>query len=187
MSKTIENIKSRYQEFLKYGLSPEDALYCIRLMYELRPRGFEKYISIFYEKIRGYHTRVIGGFWDWGIDIEWSKEDKDHHKINLAIQCKKRSHFHIKKNDVLGFEYDFKHWQKYNSFARNVLITTNLTSQNAKNVAKEMGVYLLDYKGLLKIRKEYSLDQFKKEYQKEDIFNQIYFMSTDTVRILDFF
>lgn len=179
MSKTKENIISRYKEFLKYGLSKEDALYCVRVMFELRAKGFEKYISEYYKKIRWYWTQVIWWFHDHWIDIECSKQDNQHHIVNLAIQCKKRSHFHIKRNDVLGFEYDFTHWRKYNSFAKNILITTNLTSSNAKMVAKEKWIHLMDYKDLLRIKKEYPLDQFKSDRKKSDPYDQIYFMSTD--------
>ena len=50
----------RYNEFIQYKMNHKDALYVIRLMFELNSLGFERYVSDYFHKRDEYTTKVVG-------------------------------------------------------------------------------------------------------------------------------
>lgn len=164
---TKDHIIDRYNEFLEHKMSPEDALYIIRIMFELNYRGFEWYISAYFHEVHKYTTKVIGWLNDKWIDIIWSKTIW-HQELNLAAQCKKWyfTHENIKKKDILDFWDNAKHRKEGKPNPKFYFVTTTNASKEAKRVAKEYSIELKDCRDLIKMRNRYSLDDFKNDSRK---------------------
>jgi len=164
---TKDHIIDRYNEFLEHKMSPEDALYIIRIMFELNYHGFERYIWAYFHKAEWYSTKVIWGFDDKWIDVEGSKTF-GHKEFNLAAQCKKWyfSHEHIQQKDVLDFGYNARHREQGKPNPKFYFVTTTYANKQAEKVADEQWIEIKDCWSLIKMKNKYSLDDFKRDSQK---------------------
>lgn len=153
----------RYNEFIQHKMNHDDALYIIRLMFELNPLGFERYISDYFHREQAYNTKPIWWIDDHWIDIEWSKSFW-HKEIYLAVQCKKWYYAHkpVKKDKILEFDYNVKHRKNYKNAHELYFVTTTNASKQAKKVAQEKWIMIRDCRDLLKMKEKYGLDDFKK-------------------------
>lgn len=169
MEQSLEHkIQKRYEEFRNHGLSVQQSLYLLKLMYELTPRGFEEYVRRYFYHVNGIKAKVIGGYTDQWVDIIWT-----YKQAPLLVQCKKRASWHIKKSQIVEFWYNVQHHPSYKPWTRAVLITTNRISKEAKKAAAELHISVRDYTHLLQWRDHYSLETFAHEvnYHKRYIKN----------------
>jgi restriction endonuclease Mrr len=52
-------------------------------------------------------------------------------------QCKKWTHDHIQKKEILNFDYDAKHSKKNKLNTKHLFVTTTRANKDARKVAKE--------------------------------------------------
>jgi HJR/Mrr/RecB family endonuclease len=159
----VTKAQKRYDEFKEHGLSHDKALSLLRLMYELKPRGFEEYVRRYFFRVYGIKSKVTWWYTDGGVDIV-----AIYNQSPLLVQCKKRASWHIKKSQILEFWHNVQHHPEYTEWTRAVLITTNRVSNEAKNVANEYNISIRDYSHLLTRQKQYSLDMFAQEVKKNN-------------------
>lgn len=157
----VAKAQKRYDEFRKHGLPHNKALYLLRLMYELKPRGFEEYVRRYFYRVYGIKSKVTWWYTDGGIDIV-----AIYNQSPLLVQCKKRASWHIKKSQILEFWHNVQHHPEYKDWTRAVLITTNRISDEARAVAQEYDISIRDYKQLLWREKSYNIDAFAIETLK---------------------
>lgn len=162
----INIIPHRYKEFIDHGISPDDALYLVRMMFELTYQWFERYIAAYYHFTQKYYTKTIWGIKDGGIDIIGSKVEW-HKEINLLAQCKKWTYDHVQKKEILNFDYDIKHSNKNKLNTKQLFVTATRANKDARKVAKEYGIEIIDCHELLKFRSKYSLDDFIRKYSRD--------------------
>ncbi len=154
----VAKAQKRYDEFRKHGLPHNKALYLLRLMYELKPRGFEEYVRRYFYRVYGIKSKVTWWYTDGGVDIV-----AIYNQSPLLVQCKKRASWHIKKSQILEFWHNVQHHPEYKDWTRAVLITTNRISDEARAVAQEYDISIRDYKQLLWRAKNYDIDAFALE------------------------
>ena len=156
-----QSILKQYNDLKKWYITSSDAIYLLRLMYELTPQGFEQYIATYFNNVFGYTTKRIGGYNDHWIDVKWYKKLNKSFK-HLFIQCKKRYGDPVKKKEILDFDDNVSRIKsKITGSIIKCFATTTRITRFSKQVAEEKWIKLIDRYILLKMKPRYSLDDFE--------------------------
>lgn len=184
---SLKDLRSRLNVVLKYRqLSyknfPENVIFkLLSFMFELTPTGFETYIAEYLKNISHFDiSKVIWWYKDKGIDIRAEKNWQFY-----AIQCKKFGASHITQKEILDFIENTRELKKkYGGKITLYLRTSSRINKYAKNIAKQNWIEIRDYKSLLKLEKEFPINDFIKKYKwdgkilsgidTEDVLNTFY-------------
>lgn len=158
-----ERIIQTYKNLRWYNTSEEDSIYLLKLMFELTPYWFEKYIASYFRKVCNFQTKCIWGINDRWIDIIWLKENKE-----ILIQCKKWNNNPIFKKEILNFNYDLE--QIITSTEKEIIkcfATTSWVTEKSRKLAEQYNIKLIDKENLLKkMQSKYSFYDFEKDEKR---------------------
>lgn len=114
------------------------------------PYDFEELVAEVWEA-KGYDTHVRQGSQDRGIDVEATKDSE-----RVLIQAKRYS-----SNNKVGSEDVRKYatlWQQEPTANRIMLVTTSTFTSEAKTVAAEQNIEIVDGEGFLEMMQETKID-----------------------------
>ncbi|EKE30222.1 MAG: hypothetical protein ACD_2C00025G0013 [uncultured bacterium (gcode 4)] len=173
-------MKEEYKNLLKFVKDKNDVRELIKIKYFLNYTWFEIYVTEFLKKDKyKFMTLHNGGMDDKWIDIKWIR--KENWKTQyLIVQCKHWNDKHIQLDDVAAWYWKVvEHRIHENLFL--VFATTSWFTDNAKQFCKDKEIYMLDYKEIIKMTKDWNFDDLEKfikstdnDYKKEDLFLPYY-------------
>ncbi len=100
----------------------------------MNPDQFEQIIALNY-KAKGYECNVRGGSYDYGVDIIAKKSN-----ISIAIQAKMYDKREVNYEAIMYLYAGVK----LLNCSEGLLITTGIVRKNAKEVAKKLGIKIIE-------------------------------------------
>lgn len=107
----------------------------------MSPSEFELFIAKMFSAL-GYKTRVVGGSSDGGVDIEMTKDGRNH-----VVQCKKFVTRKVNPHDVRDF---FGAMGDRHVTGKGFFITTNIFTHEAEEFAEKNAIEWVDGQSLIK-------------------------------------
>lgn len=157
---TSQQILKRYEKLRQFkSIQDEEKLLpLITCMYKLTPKWFEEYIGEYFRKIGKYTTIDVRG---WKND-KWFDIVCKRGNEYAVIQCKKYETTHTRLEQILKFNYDIEKNipKEYQLVTNKYFVTTNRCNKDAKNYAKEKDIYIRDLHKIIKINKDFPIDEF---------------------------
>jgi hypothetical protein len=130
----------RHQKRLKKYIQNENDIKLLsHIMYEFDPTAFEYFVAFYYSSVEWYHTQVIWGYDDEGIDVVGKKWNN-----KILIQCKKYITNHVKKEHV-GYFYGLTVNERVDNKVELIYITTSWYTPNAKKFCNEKSIHIKSY------------------------------------------
>ncbi len=120
----------------------------IAMLRGMHPSEFEEYIANLFSAL-GYQTRIVGGSGDGGIDIEMSKDGRNH-----LVQCKKFITRKVNPHDVRDF---FGAMGDRHINGKGFFVTTNIFTLEAERFAEEKPIELIDGSQLIRLIRDSGL------------------------------
>lgn len=111
----------------------------------LTPKEFEEEVAGLISVLTGYRTEVVGGIGDGGIDVKVF----DQKRMVGIVQCKRYSPGKYLEPSHIRELYTCK---QQNNVSTAYLVTTARFSQASKQLAKQLGIKLMDGDDLERIR-----------------------------------